>query len=348
MSGSTCERALAVVRATGQGALAPGLYVLLATTWTTQGRLRQAIELLDGAVEAARLRDDDQGLAWLLQNRSFTGRHTGDVNAALTDARESVEVAERIDAGVVTAWAGLTLGLALLAAGDAARAVEAMTAAAGTDLEGIPGASRTIGLEALTRARLVLGLLEDVARTARAARDLAAGAGLPYARAMADLARARVALAAGAPREAAELSAAAVREAEDAGALLDGALARTLAGRALSSSSGAPRRTSSASAPRATAMPPSRSCAGWASACGAVRASLPPAPGASTRSPSASSRSPAWPPTGSQPRDGRPAVLEREDDRDAHAQPVRQARGGFARAGGPRRGAGRPPAARER
>jgi DNA-binding CsgD family transcriptional regulator len=226
-------RALDVARASGQGTLLPGLYVLLATTWTTQGRLADAVELLDGAVEAALLREDDQGLAWLLQNRAFAGRHTGEVDAAVADAMESVEVARRIDAGVVSAWCGLTLGLALHAGGDARAGVDAMTAAAGATLEGIPGASRTIGLEALTLAHLELGEPEAAARTARAADELAGGAGLPYAAALAGLARARIALAGGDSAQAVGLAGAAVERAEAAGALLDAARARIVGGRAL-------------------------------------------------------------------------------------------------------------------
>jgi hypothetical protein len=36
------------------------------------GRLEEAADVFDGAIEAARLSDDPQGLAWTLFNRSWT------------------------------------------------------------------------------------------------------------------------------------------------------------------------------------------------------------------------------------------------------------------------------------
>jgi hypothetical protein len=58
------RRGLAVARATGQGFLLPMLTQATASTIGIQGRLLEASELLDGAIEASRLAGNDQTLAW--------------------------------------------------------------------------------------------------------------------------------------------------------------------------------------------------------------------------------------------------------------------------------------------
>ena len=65
-----CTRAIAVARATGQGALFPVLTVLLGAVTLMTGRPGEAAELLDGAVEAARLSGNDQVLALNLLNQA--------------------------------------------------------------------------------------------------------------------------------------------------------------------------------------------------------------------------------------------------------------------------------------
>ena len=90
-----------------------------------------------------------------------------------------------------------------------------------------------IFLDALTEARVALGRLDEARAAADAADAWAAHVALPLAVAKAEVARARVALASDDPVHAAELALAAVGHTEGAGALVDAALARTVAGRAL-------------------------------------------------------------------------------------------------------------------
>ena len=73
-------RGLAVARATGQGFLVPMLTQASATAISIQGRLVEAAELLDGAVEASRLAGNDQTLAWDLMNRAFVDVHRGEMD----------------------------------------------------------------------------------------------------------------------------------------------------------------------------------------------------------------------------------------------------------------------------
>ena len=67
----TRERGLAVARATGQGDFFPGLIQALANLLFQSGRPAEAAELLDGAIEAARLSQNKVGVAWSLLNRGF-------------------------------------------------------------------------------------------------------------------------------------------------------------------------------------------------------------------------------------------------------------------------------------
>jgi ATP/maltotriose-dependent transcriptional regulator MalT len=158
----------------------------------------------------------------------------GDVDNALADARESADLAARTDEGLISAWAGMRLGTALLATGDAAGAVDVMVNAAGGELlERIPGGWRVSCLAVLLEAQLELGHVEDAGRSAEAAKAAADGLGLPYAAAMAHVAQARLELATGDPARAVESALASVQSAERAGAFYEAAVSRVVAGRAL-------------------------------------------------------------------------------------------------------------------
>ena len=227
-------------RATGQGELFPVLVVLLGAVTLLRGRPAAAAELLDGAVEAARLSGNTQVLALNLLNRAHAVLAAGDVETALALAEESVELGRGLDASLLGHWASEALAAALLESGDPARAAAVLVAAAGgEDLASIPGAFRVSALELLTRCRLALGRLEDAERAAERAAAAAAGGELRLATAMARRAAAAVALAGGDPAAAAGHALAAAAAAEDAGVPIEAALARTLAGRALAARRGA-------------------------------------------------------------------------------------------------------------
>jgi DNA-binding NarL/FixJ family response regulator len=228
------ERTLALGRAIGQTQLATPQNGVLGSAWTMGGRLAEAADLLDGALEGARLLDEDQGLMWTQSMRSSTSLLLGDVDGALDAAQEAYELSAGMEEGLIAAWAGLPLARVLVQTGDHERAVELMlTCAGGEDLGRIPSGWRTMWLEVLTRARLELGEIDAARRSTERAAAWAAAVNLPFATAMADLARARIALADGNHAAAVELSLAAVAAAESAGARVDAAVARTLAGRAL-------------------------------------------------------------------------------------------------------------------
>ena len=106
-------------RATGQGQLFPVLVPLLGWLRGMSGRLADSAELLDGAIEAARLADNRQALAWALFNRAMTALHEGDLDAALLLAQESADLTREPAGTMLGCFSGLILGMALVESGSA-------------------------------------------------------------------------------------------------------------------------------------------------------------------------------------------------------------------------------------
>ena len=240
-SGAHAERAISVGRATGQTAVVPMTSSILAWVRMVLGQLTQGGAELDGAIESARLSAHAQTLALHLLNRSLTALAAGDLELALTTAQESFDLTRPMDQSLITAAAGLALGAALVEAGDPERAVEALVGRCGEDIALMPGGFRAKWLELLTRCWLALDRRDEAARAAACARACADAVGLRMAAAMAERAAAAVALAAGERAGAAERALVSARVAEEAGVLVEGALSRTLAGRALAQA-GQPER----------------------------------------------------------------------------------------------------------
>ena len=226
-------RAMAVGLATGQSEFIPLPYSILGQAKLLRGQLVEAGDMLDNAVEGARLSGNLQALAGNLVNRSLTAVAAGDLETALSTAKENVELTNGLDQSLVCA-AGVALAAALLETGDAARAVDALVQSSGGDeLLFIPGVWRARSLELLTRCWLALDRPEEAERAAARAEAAAAGLKLRVARSMADRAVAAVALAAGDADAAAGRALASAGLADEVGMPVEAAVSRTLAGRAL-------------------------------------------------------------------------------------------------------------------
>jgi ATP/maltotriose-dependent transcriptional regulator MalT len=228
------ERAMALSQVTGQEDYLGPITAMLGTCSWVRGRLADAHEVLEGGVEAARLMDDVQGLCWTLFNLSDAASAAGNLELALETAEESWQLAKSLDSGPLPAHAGSALSLALFNNGQAGRAAELLTeAAGGEELRMIGGAWRGRYLELLTQCFLVAGKRTEAERAAVAARVCADEVGLPSAHAMADLARARLELADGDGDSAGKSALAAVAALESVGHAYGAAQARVVAGRAL-------------------------------------------------------------------------------------------------------------------
>ena len=227
-------RALALGRATGQGELFLVLVQILGRVWYVRGKLAEAADLLDGGIEAARLSGNTLALVWNLFNRSVVALAGGDLELAVSTAEESVELCSELGEGFHSAWAAVRLAGVSLEAGNPARSVELLLGCAGGEEQSlIPGSWRAYCLELLTRSWLAMDRPVEAARSAASARDWASAVRLPLAEAWAARAAAAVELHDGEAAVAAELALASASAAEQAGAPIEAALARLLAGRAL-------------------------------------------------------------------------------------------------------------------
>jgi len=228
------SRALGLARASGRGDPLHRLYPVLPRVWYVRGKLAEAAELLDGAIEAGRLLGSPPALAGNLFNRSVVALAVGDLDIALAAAEESVELTCDLDEGFVTAWAAARLAGVLFETGQPGQAIELLLGrAGGEELALIPGGWRAYWLELLTRCWLALDRPSEAGRAAALAEVTAATVQLPLAATWAGRAAAAVALDAGAASLAAERALASADTADAVGAPIEAALSRTIAGRAL-------------------------------------------------------------------------------------------------------------------
>jgi ATP/maltotriose-dependent transcriptional regulator MalT len=228
------ERALAVARATGRGELLLFFLYLQGRVLYLRGKLAQGAELMDGAIEAARLLGNKEVLAWSLYNRSAVALASGDLDLAFGTAYESADLTREVQESYVTAWAAVRLAACLFENGQPAEAVELVLGyAGGEELTLIPAGWRSYCHDLLTQCYLALDRSSQAERAVDRAEASAATAQLPMARAWAARARAALELRVGDPALAAEHAQTSATAAEEAGAPLEAALARTLAGRAL-------------------------------------------------------------------------------------------------------------------
>ncbi len=228
------DRALAVGRATGQGRLFPGIYATLGVAWCMAGRLADAAELLEAAIEAARLSGHPPALAWALFCRAFVAVPAGDLKTAIAGGQESLELAAEAGQPVIAARAASILAVALLDAGQPDRAAAVLAGPLGAEpFDAIPDVWRAYLLELMTRCWLALGRREEARAAAAGALASAEAIGLRSANAMASRATAAVALAEGDAVTAEAQALLAAELAEAVGMPVEAAVSRTVAGRAL-------------------------------------------------------------------------------------------------------------------
>ncbi|HLM09888.1 MAG TPA: AAA family ATPase [Thermoleophilaceae bacterium] len=243
------ERGMSVAWAAGQGQLAHMIREGLGVSMLMRGRLAEARQLFESSVDAARLADNDSALSWALMDVCWAASWQGEPDAAIRAGEEALELAR--DLGYQVAAATCALATAYLDAGDPTRCVPMIMGGAGGELlPAIPASFKCIFYDALTRAELEQGRGAEADRWAERAEDHAKRLGLATALAEANRARARVLLHEGTPAPAAELALQAVQQAAGAGAVIESARSRVVAGRALA---GAGRRDAALAALEAAA-----------------------------------------------------------------------------------------------
>jgi DNA-binding CsgD family transcriptional regulator len=228
------SRAIAIGRASGQGQQFPLLHAILGMTAYFQGRSRELVDVLDGAIEAARLTGNAQTLAWSLYPRAMAALVLGDIPTALSAAQEAVDAVDDGTPSHHLSHCAFALAEAHLELGKPERAVDLLErSTGGPDLPLAAPGFRAYFLEALVRARLALGDREAAARAAAVACEVADASALELQRACAARAVAAVALEAGDTGRAADQAFAAAEIFDAEGVVIDAARSLTLAGRAL-------------------------------------------------------------------------------------------------------------------
>ena len=222
------RRFSAAARAGGAGIAAMPHELAAALALGLLGRIPEAEAVADDAEQAARLSGNAQLTQWSLWLHGWVLLEGGELDAALVAAEESVELASSLDESASGVVARAVLGAILGARGDHERARD-LVAAYDIDKGWICRWSPV-----LVESDLAVGDEEAARMHAARAAELAPETGMDTATAAATRAEALVRLLAdGSPDQAADLALEAAENARAAGATLELARARLLAGRAL-------------------------------------------------------------------------------------------------------------------
>jgi DNA-binding CsgD family transcriptional regulator len=197
------------------------------------GRLEDALRVAEEAVETGRLLRVPAVSAWAL-SVAASAWSAVDAREALRLGEEALAVLDEVDDSMMADTTHGHFAVVCANAGQHERCIEHMLLAGAPGFErfGEPG-RRCLWAEALVRATLALGQLEEAREWALRGERFAAGLGLPVAEAAVQRARALVVLAEGDPHAAAGLALAAAESAGRHGAPIEAARSRAVAGRAL-------------------------------------------------------------------------------------------------------------------
>jgi DNA-binding CsgD family transcriptional regulator len=227
------RRGLAVARASGQGQFVVPMLVGLAHALEVRGQLAEALDTVEGAVEAGRLSGNRQLLAWALVGEGWVAAMTGDLERATRAAEESVALMATLSDSILTHAAHGLAATVFLEAGDVARCLGEAEAAGAPGFERIePGRAAWL-LAVLARAELAGGRHDAAREHLARARDMLAGHALPLTEATIAQAEATLALETDDPRGAAARARDGVALAEQVGAVVQAGRLRALTGRAL-------------------------------------------------------------------------------------------------------------------
>ena len=231
------ERGVAIARATGEGRLLVPLMLLRAYPLEMQGRLTEAREICDTAVEIARVSENRHLLFWALFELAFALYYQGEFDASIAAAEESAQVGGRMVGGTMPSAGGgpgWALATSLFELGDVERASALMQELGGPGMRNWVPIERPFNWENLVFVELARGDLGAADRMAKEAEDAASGTDLRLSTALAARSRAAVELARGEPAAAVAHAEASIAAADAIGAGLHAAFSRTLLGRALS------------------------------------------------------------------------------------------------------------------
>ena len=230
------ERGIALARAFGEGRLVVPLTLAKNFPFEMQGRLSEARECCETALEAARLSASPHELYRVLFELGWTLYYAGDLDGAIAAHEESSRMDPRLAGGTIPnggGGPGWGLGAAWVEAGEVERGRKLLLALVGEDGARTMPVERCFDWETLTLASLALGDVGEADAFACRAEEDAGRLPLRLPTALAARARAAVLLAQDEPLEAARLARASAEDAGAIGARLQAAFSRGLEGRAL-------------------------------------------------------------------------------------------------------------------
>ena len=230
------DRVIEIVRK-GEGAR-PLVPMMLVKCYPleTLGRLEEAAEASEGAVEATQLDGAAHFLPWALFERAWAHYYLGELGEAIACAEESMRLSDTEiggtgpSAGIGPAW---VLACALIESGKAERAAELLRPLVGEDIDGAMPVERSFFWEALALAEAGAGGDERAEEYIARAEKEAEASELAIPRGAALRARATLTLERGDPARAAELAAESADAFASIGARIELAFSRNLQGRAL-------------------------------------------------------------------------------------------------------------------
>ena len=192
------DRGIAIARAFGEGRLLVPLTLAKNFPFEMQGRLREAIEFCEVALETARLSASPHELYRALFELGWTRYYAGDLSAAIAAHEESAAVDPRLAGGTIPnggGGPGWGLGVAWLEAGEVDRARHLLLELVGEDVARTMPVERCFDWESLALLELAAGNVDAADAYARRAEEDAALLPLQLPAALAGRTRAAVLLA---------------------------------------------------------------------------------------------------------------------------------------------------------
>jgi DNA-binding CsgD family transcriptional regulator len=227
------RRGINLSRAIGQGQFVVPMMVGLAHALEVRGRLAEAAETADAAVESARLAGNRQLVGFALVADAWTAAALGDSERARIAGDEAVALLDELDDSVLTRATHAHLGVMWADLGELDRCLAAFRAVGMPEFPSIEPGRRGWMYAALARVELARGDRETAQAWVDRSEQALEGLGLPFAEAWLLHARAAIALDGGDADAAAALAFEAAERAEAVKAPLAAARCRTLAGVAL-------------------------------------------------------------------------------------------------------------------
>jgi ATP/maltotriose-dependent transcriptional regulator MalT len=227
------ERGLRISQETGHGALYVELTHMRCLSRLLQGRLAEALQFADEAVDMARRLGNDQVLAAVEGTRCWATSLQGRTREALSSGKRAVEAVARVPHSLLAWHARTSYGGALVDAGQPELGRSEIMAAGGTALTDVPPPVRPIWYRTLTEIEVAAGDVEAADTMARRAETVAAALNLDGRTGHARYARALVYLARGEAERAASFARVAVACYEASGEVVEAGRAGVLEGRAL-------------------------------------------------------------------------------------------------------------------